>query len=310
MRASAPRWVGRSILGGCLWACSPSGGEHSGAGGASSGTAAAGELYGSFTTDLVAAEPPEIAALLGVVFDHPSPAAIPLEVETELDGCQLLVAKHALCIPSCGAAGVCTAPDHCTPYPSPQNVGTVRVQGLGASEIIMNPDARYVYQPLEPLPFPPCSEGAAVTLHALGFEIEGRCIAPLARVGPEAIQVVSGSEVPLTWEPPGDPGVARVQLKLDVSHHGGKKGEIDCDVPDTGSFTIPEPLITRLVGLGLAGYPAMTVSRVSTATAQTERGVQLVMSSSVTRFVDTGVRSCRDETECGAGMACTNNACE
>jgi hypothetical protein len=80
-------------------------------------------------------------------------------------------------------------------------------------------------------------------------------------------------------------------------------------VPDTGSFEIPEFLITKLVDLGLAGFPEIVASRVSTATASAQGDVRLVISSPITRPVDTGVKSCRDETTCDPGQTCQDNVC-
>jgi hypothetical protein len=183
------------------------------------------------------------------------------------------------------------------------------VQGLGTGDLVMDGGTRNVYEPIAFLPYPPCVEGASVNLDAPGFSVQGRCVAPLAMVGPDPIPVASGRGTPLTWTAPSTSDISRVRLSLDISQHGGKRGEIVCDVPDTGSFEIPEPLITKLVDLGLAGFPEIVASRVSTATAPAQADVRLVISSPVTRAVDTGVKSCRDATYCAPGLACQDNVC-
>jgi hypothetical protein len=103
-----------------------------------------------------------------------------------------------------------------------------------------------------------------------------------------------------------------VLIILEISHHGGYKGEIDCDVADTGSFDIPAPLVTALVGLGRAGYPTVQLTRAASATPPGEPGVKLSMPSRSELEVDTGVISCGaasspdcpSGTTCGPGMTC------
>jgi hypothetical protein len=96
------------------------------------------------------------------------------------------------------------------------------------------------------------------------------------------------------------------RLELEIAHHGGYKGQIDCDVPDTGTFDIPAALVTALVALGRAGYPSVKVARTATATAPSQPGVQLVVSSRAQLDVDTGVISCGATTspECPTGTTC------
>jgi hypothetical protein len=127
---------------------------------------------------------------------------------------------------------------------------------------------------------------------------------------PEPIPVLAHQAVNLAWTPPGRAGISRIQIALEISHHGGYKGEIDCDVADTGAFAIPEPLVTALVNLGRAGYPSVKVTRVATATAPTQPNVHLIVSSLVERAVDTGVISCgADPTMlCPTGMTCDDAA--
>jgi hypothetical protein len=117
--------------------------------------------------------------------------------------------------------------------------------------------------------------------------------------------VKSGEVVHVTWEAAATGSASRIRIGLDVSHHGGKKGQIDCEVPDTGSFDIPETLVTKLISLGLAGYPTINVNRVSVGVDAKNENVSLLLSSSITRAVDTGVRSCLDDSECEGNEKCS-----
>mgnify|MGYP006173933529 CR=1 FL=1 len=32
------------------------------------------------------------------------------------------------------------------------------------------------------------------------------------------------------WKPPGPTSLSRIEITMDLSHHGGSKGKIECDV--------------------------------------------------------------------------------
>jgi hypothetical protein len=266
-------------------------------------------LVGSFAAKYVDADPststPAFTTIVGRVYDGPSPPTFQLVLDKEEAGCQLLKAKVPFCSAGCGA-DVCVDTDKCMPYPKAQNVGTVKVMGFGPDEVSMEPAApAFAYQSAT-LPNPPCKEGSSTTLQADRFHIEGQCIAPLVLMGADPIPVKRDQPLSLTWTPAGNPSLnfSRILISLDIAHHGGKTGEIDCDVPDTGSFSIPASLVTGLVDLGLAGFPTVLVTRVNTAAAANYPKVTLASSSSVERAVDTGVKSCNEDGDCPTGQTC------
>lgn len=249
---------------------------------------------------------PAFTSFVGALFDAPPAPRFIFRVAQEQGDCELLVPEAPFCSPACGSSAVCTAAGECTPHPKPQNAGTLTVTGLGDSELTLQPlENVFVYQAVSVLPHPPCPEGDAFGIRTDSFSAQGKCIAPLTLGGPDPIPVMSGSAVPVTWTAPGKQAISRVHIYLDVAHHGGKKGEINCDVADTGSFTIPEPLITALLRLGVAGFPDMTVRRYSSAAATGAAGVKLEMSSEITRSVDTGVESCHGDEDCTGGKTCS-----
>lgn len=285
-------------------------GGSSGSGGSGgSGNAGAGALVGGITVRLVAANAATGAAaytsLLGKFQDGPQPPPTPLELSREEGDCRLLVPSLPSCIPGCPSSALCTADDECTPFPSAVSVGTIDVEGLGDAPFSMEPKtAAFAYQPPATLPNPPCEEGAAVSATAESMTLQSTCIAQLELTLDETPEVRAGEGLLVSWVAAGISGISRVHLVLDVAHHGGKKGEIVCDVADTGSFEIPESLVTELVGLGLAGFPTIVVTRMAGPPGAVEPDVALTIASPIERLVSTGVTSCTDDTECPDGTTC------
>ena len=113
----------------------------------------------------------------------------------------------------------------------------------------------------------------------------------------------------LTWSPPVGGGASRVWLQLDISHHGGSKGKIECDAPDTGSLTMSAMLMTRLLDLGAAGFPTVIVTRKATSSTLVTAGrVDLVLSSKVEQPVTVpGIQSCTEDTDCTPPQTCQND---
>jgi hypothetical protein len=267
-------------------------------------------LRGSVVVSMVAAsaENEGYSAVLGRFFDGPTPPPIPLVLDTEEGDCKLFVPLHPFCETPCTPA-VCTADDVCTPYPTTLPVGSLTIDGLGETLEIEPSTSMFIYQSPS-LPYPPCSDGEPVSVSARGFALEAECIAPLELRGPDPIPVMTGEPVSVSWVAARPDAGSRIRIGLDLAHHGGKKGEIDCDVPDTGSFDIPEPLVTKLISLGLAGYPTISVSRVAVGSDATRPDLVLLVSESLQRAVDTGVKSCQEDSDCTAPEMCgADRAC-
>ncbi|MFZ5895625.1 MAG: hypothetical protein ACOY0T_31500 [Myxococcota bacterium] len=284
------------------------GGAGNAAGGNASGGKTTGTLSGNVKVELFPAD--QYATVSAQIFDGPIPNGEPLDVADELNGCQLLIPRSITCSPECGTTSVCTGNNQCTPKPMPKNVGVIHVQGLSSMAIDMDPlPPNFSYSgPTLQETYPPCTEGDDIKVQSDLFSITGKCITSLTLGGPTPIPVMSGSPVHLTWTAPGKANISRIQIELEISHHGGYKGEIDCDVPDTGSFDIPERLVTALIARGRAGYPTVKVTRLASASAPNESNVKLIMPSLVERAVDTGVISCggQDSPPCPSGMTCSD----
>jgi hypothetical protein len=278
-------------------------------GSGSAGSGAASDAFGSFTIEYKEelAGQAAHATVSGQLFDAAT-SAVTSKVDSESGDCKLLVPDF----PACDACddGLCVADGDCQPHPKPIDAGDVVVEGTLGGDVKLRRDNRtFYYQATSALAFPPCEEGADVTLLGTRAELEvtTQCVAPLALITPAPIAVKSGSSVPLAWKPPADPSASRIEIKLDISHHGGKKGEISCDVPDSGSFELPEPLVSKLVALGVAAQPTIGLKRVARAQASGQPGVRLVIVSPIERAVDTGFAQCVEGEACPDGQTCDTN---
>jgi hypothetical protein len=290
---------------------------NAGTDGAAGSTAGAGQgdaskLVGTFQVKLTgtSGDPSAGTAVIGKVYDGPTPETIIWE-NPRVDGaCTLTTPRVPFCSTPCGGSAACIEDDTCLSYPTARSVGRVTVTGLGDSPFTMTSIAN-TYQPPAGLTlgFPPFAEGAPVTFSASGdyfeaFSLAGSGIAPLVLTS-TVLALKSGVSLPLTWTP----GLAKgstVHVKLDISHHGGSKGQIVCDGDDSGSLTVTAALITELVGLGAAGYPTVIVTRHTVSSAVISAGrVDLEIASVVEQAVSVdGLTSCTDDADCASGQTC------
>jgi hypothetical protein len=275
-------------------------------------------LVGTFQVSLVAPDAsldsPGYTSLVGKVADGPTPSQLVWTTAASAGGCTLSKPRVPFCDTPCTGGAVCVEDNKCQSYPSSKSVGIVRASGIktatGATGFTMDPIAGG-YQASGSLPYPAFAEGAAIELAAAGgvysaFTLKSSGIAPLQLLS-EAIPVASGQAVKLLWTLPEQSGLSTLHVKLDISHHGGTKGMIECEAADSGSLEIPASLVTELLGLGTAGYPTILVTRsAAPGSAVIAPGrVDPNVSSSVERAVQIpGVVSCNDSSMCASGQSC------
>ncbi|MGK3995490.1 hypothetical protein [Sorangium sp. So ce1024] len=261
------------------------------------------------------AEAAGTSSLLGKIYDGPTPSQIVWEEKTVEGGCRLLTPRVPFCNEPCGGSAVCVEDDTCQPYPTAHSAGPVTATGLniesGEASFVMNPVANN-YQPPAgaKLLYPPADEGQTVRFEASGdyfsaFAVEAKGVRPLELQG-GAVLLDPNQAVTLEWTPPGQAGISTIEVTLDISHHGGTKGKIECAVEDTGSLELPASLVTQLLDLGVAGFPSILVTRKAVGSTTIAQGrVDLVISSQVERPVEiAGLTSCHDDSECPDGQTC------
>lgn len=294
------------------------------AGASSADKIAAAGLYGSFTLKLVPAveatsNSPATEAqssFIGFVTDGETPVANAWVQDQTANGCTLYTPKAPFCDPACGSSAVCVSDDTCVKNPTSKPVGTVVLKGLAGGDVSMTPlGSNNNYQPKvgTTLPYPPCDEGAAVSLAVeggayTGFELKARCISPLDFTA--SVKLTKGSPAKLEWKAPSDKSLARIKLRLDISHHGGSRGKIECDVDDNGSLELPAAMVSKLLDLGVAGYPTVILTRVvSGGVASGEpQHVQFLVQESVERAVEIdGLLSCTEDSQCPSPKTCQSD---
>ena len=270
-----------------------------------------GPVVGAFIAELftATATDPARTATSGKVFDGPSPSPVAWDLLEEAGGCRLLKPRAPFCDPPCTGGKVCEDGNQCAGYPASQNLGPVRVTGF-ASDFTLEAIANAYEAPIDlVLPFPPATEGADVKIGVTqgpfgAFGVASKAIAPLS--SPTAkIAIETGKPLALTWTA-GKGDVARIEVKVDISHHGGTKGKIECDVPDNGSLEIGASLVTKLIDLGVAGFPTVAITRASTGSTPIAPGKVLFrVIAGVTRDLEVaGFQSCNDKIECPTGKLC------
>jgi hypothetical protein len=291
----------------------------SGAAGSGGGAGASGDvLLGTFTVALnpeVEGVTPAYTTVLGSVYSGAYPTdVIETPIATE-GGCTTYqFSRHSCTTPTCTGDQKCAGPNDCRATPTLVNVGTVTLDGVGAAPLTLAAINNNYQYPAD-IEYPGFAEGATLTLAATGgsfpaFTVTTTGVAPIVMRG-TTFELASGQPLLVEWEPGGNAD-ATVSVALNISRHGGSAGYLECQVSDTGSLTIPATPITRLIALGVAGFPQLTLTRTSRGEASVPGGKIALRSTAVavpTLTVE-GVCSCFDSTDCGTCDDTSKTTCD
>lgn len=270
-------------------------------------------LVGSF--ELLLSEQSGVT-LFGKIYDGETPRTLIWEAQIESAECVLSSPRVPFCSTPCGGSAACIEDETCQAYPSPLGAGDVLVSGVlteaGDASFTMTPIADNYQVPVGTvLADPPFAAGDEVSLVAAGdavaaFEITATAIDRLA-LSSDTFELDAANDLVLAWTPGG--ADSRVRVALDISHHGGTKGKIECDAPDTGSLTIPADMVSALLDLGIAGFPTIIITRESTGSVVTALGrIDLVLAAKIERAVTiAGLVSCTEDANCPDGQTCQPN---
>ena len=164
-------------------------------------------------------------------------------------------------------------PQGTCPTGATHTVGTVEIVGLAHTMTVPPGAYNPSYDSGVDTSIAPVPPGRGIELRASGaagygpFSLAGRGIAPLSeRI--DAIPLADGQPLTVTWDNPGQPGPARVTVSVYLNTYGAAGypptdgyDYISCDVPDTGTATVPASLLTTLRARGFGPSPFVALRR-------------------------------------------------
>ena len=279
-----------------------------------------GITYGSFQVSLVQ---PVLGAsqgytsVVGKLYNGPTPSPLNWKEEAKSGSCTLLKPSAPFCETPCGSTATCVAANKCQAFPKSIGVGRVTVEGIksraGDMTFTMDP-LNNGYQPAAGviLALPPFSEGDAVKFTAAGdtaaaaFSITAKGISSLHLLN-DTLTLADGKAVSLKWTAPADPSLSTISVMVDISHHGGTKGKIECEGPDNGTMEIAAGLVDELKALGVSGFPKLEMARRAVGTSASVEA-KVILESQVTMPLNIpGLISCTpgsEDEKCPDGLTC------
>jgi len=283
---------------------------------------------GTFAIELIAPKPatetrdaqPGLTSIAGRVYEAMPPSNMQWNAVEEDGDCRLFEPINPFCDPACGSGTICAGDGMCVAPPAALDAGTVTFTGLGDAVLSIDPLPRsFAYQPrsTSDLMYPPFAEGDVIGFSAAGdellpFELSARGIAPLELLSPTPIAFDPEAETLIRWTAAESSDSSRIIVIVDISHHGGRKGELVCETGDDGELELPAALVQGLIDLGVAGFPTVTVTReVTSEPLSAAPGIKLRIFSNVDRELDVpGVTSCNEPGQqdvCPEGQTCQAN---
>jgi hypothetical protein len=278
----------------------------------------AGESNTSGYFRILLAERTEIAqgqpTVEGRLYSGAQPKALLWAEKARSGACALYLPKIPFCDPGCGSGALCVSDGVCKPFAKPIQAGTVALTGVktksGATSLSMDATEN-VYQPkaganLEYVPF---AEGDEIKVSAAGdtalgsFSLVVKAIARLAVLN-DTLVLADGQPIALRWTPPVKDVGSAISVLMDLSHHGGSKGRIECETEDDGSLDIAASLLDSLKALGVSGWPQIDITRKVVAT-HPQVHVDLEIKSPIARILGIpGLTSCTGNEDCPTGKTC------
>jgi len=255
-------------------------------------------------------------SVFGKIYNAPTPQAIVWEAGTVSGDCTLYKPRVPFCETPCGGSAVCIEDDVCQDYPKSMSAGNVIVQGIKTSDdktvFTMTPVSNN-YQSADTHPYPAFDEGDEIIFSAAGdtvkkFTIASKGVAPLNLLN-ETLPIEDGVPLFLTWDKPSDQEISSIHVKMDISHHGGSKGKIECDTADDGELELGADIVGELVDLGVAGFPTVVITRAAAGNYSSEYGIiTLTVSSEVEKEVlINGLVSCNEDEDCPENETCQDD---
>lgn len=264
------------------------------------------ERLGSFVLTLA----DSYTAFRGAYSDGVAVNAVP-ELIGSAGGCDLLGPQDLFCATPCESGQICAGNDQCVPAATKVSAGTITLTGLEKDVTLEANGITSDYSSNFDEPYPGFLPGAAIGLSATGdsaagFTLSGQGVGAMTSTL-ETVDITSGEDVLLSWDASGATSESQLSVLLTVNAHGGTSAWIECVAPDSGAFSIPGELVDQLIGLGLSGFPRITLSRQTLDSTEVDGGcVDFTVGSDVTLPVSIdGLVSCNTDDECPDGQTCS-----
>jgi len=250
----------------------------------------------------------------GSILTYPIPSDELWEEVGKSGDCRVITPSKHFCEPTCAYPTVCVESGECKEFPTKLSASSVGITGLemkdgGQSFDLTFVNGNYSFGATG-LVYPPFAEGDDVIISAEGedslaaFSITTKGIDPLTLTNGSYVMEENKSIV-LKWEP-SQLGGTTVEVEVDISHHGGTKGLIECETADDGELEIAANLLTQLKNLGFYGFPKIDITRLASS-SHSSNGISLAIKSTVSEEIDIpGLISCSDDDDClPYGKTCT-----
>jgi hypothetical protein len=285
------------------------------------------QSFGTFRVKLIPEnnedpENPDAAytSIVGVMCDGPTLPEFIFEEKMKSGPCRLLKAISPYCADCGGLGSKCVAENSCMTEPNKISVGKLTINGFKSSGAKMSftiePSNRFAYQMSGvQLDYPPSGEGDTITFSAEGsasaaaFSLKVRGITPLVVLS-DTIILEDTKPITLKWEPPKVAGFSTIFVKIDISYHGGTKGQIQAECEDNGSLTIPGPMLDQLKSYGMAGWPTVDITRRSVGVDEISKAQAVIECTVVKLLTIPGLTSCNGNDVCPDGQTCIDRKCQ
>jgi hypothetical protein len=247
------------------------------------------------------------SALMGTVNDGIDPVKLP-ELLLDEGACKLWRRRHLECDPSCSSGTTCNAEGDCQPMARAQNLGTVTIDGLGAT-ITLEPhapgnayfrDVDYSSESPAELVRLSTTRGYAGKQQLFAFGVP-----PLELMTGRWL-FRKGNPLTIKWRTSDGPSAARVAIDLSVDQHGTTPARLLCDTEDTGALVISAEVVDTLLDAGVTGYPSAMIARRSVDSVDVPDGCMEFRVESV-RTPDVAVAGytpCSSQSQCPEGQTC------
>ena len=234
--------------------------------------------------------------------------------DSKIGDCRLVQERVPSCDEDCASDETCDFNGECIKYPLNHSVGVVLLEGL-SKPVKIDPTGKpgHVRYNFTDLTSPIVTPGTRIIVQAKGasddfegFTLHGQGVEYM-KIPNGDLVLGRGKDLKIDWTPGGHD--AMITLKIDINQHGASPINIICEVKDTGSYTIPGALVTKLIEDGVTGYPSLAIRRWSGERMNSDdvkdACIDFEISSSLVKNVKVeGHIPCDNDDDCPAGMTC------